>query len=78
MGPTITLRVARPTDKLPAIAAMYARWLGDAGFRMVPSFNPYWAMPGRTFEDANGYRVVLQNPAWATSTHVVLAETTKQ
>jgi len=35
-----------------------------AGFRQVPSFNPYWDVAGRTFEDPDGYRVVLQNDAW--------------
>jgi hypothetical protein len=35
-----------------------------AGFRRVPSSNPYWDRHGRTFEDLDGYRVVLQNVAW--------------
>jgi len=35
-----------------------------AGFRPVSSFNPYWDRQGRTFEDVDGYRVVLQNSAW--------------
>jgi hypothetical protein len=35
-----------------------------AGFHRVPSYNPYWDMRGRTFEDLDGYRVVLQNAAW--------------
>ena len=35
-----------------------------SGFRAVPSFNPYWDACGRTFEDADGYRVVLQNAGW--------------
>jgi hypothetical protein len=34
-----------------------------AGFRAVPSANPYWDREGRTFEDADGYRIVLQNAA---------------
>jgi catechol 2,3-dioxygenase-like lactoylglutathione lyase family enzyme len=34
------------------------------GFEPVPSFNPYWDRRGRTFEDPDGYRVVLQNAAW--------------
>ena len=34
------------------------------GFRSVASFNPYWDARGRTFEDADGYRVVLQNASW--------------
>jgi hypothetical protein len=36
-----------------------------AGFEPVPSFNPYWDRDGRTFEDPEGYRVVLQHDAWA-------------
>ncbi|CAG9243289.1 VOC family protein [Paraburkholderia caribensis] len=36
----------------------------DNGFVHVPSLNPYWDVSGRTFEDLDGYRVVLQNAAW--------------
>jgi catechol 2,3-dioxygenase-like lactoylglutathione lyase family enzyme len=36
-----------------------------AGFRQVASFNPYWDRCGRTFEDADGYRVVLQSGSWS-------------
>ena len=129
MKPDSTMRVARPTDNLVAIAEMYAKGLGftvlarfqdhegfdgvilghpqqlyhlefttqrghqfgqaptkehllvfympnqdeweascthmlAAGFRSVPSYNPYWDVHGRTFEDLDGYRVVLQNAAW--------------
>lgn len=32
-----------------------------AGYTPVPSFNPYWHRHGKTFEDPNGYRIVLQN-----------------
>jgi catechol 2,3-dioxygenase-like lactoylglutathione lyase family enzyme len=35
-----------------------------AGYASVPSFNPYWDRHGRTFEDPDGYRVVLQNDRW--------------
>jgi hypothetical protein len=35
-----------------------------AGFQRVPSYNPYWEVQGQTFEDLDGYRVVLQNAAW--------------
>jgi Glyoxalase/Bleomycin resistance protein/Dioxygenase superfamily len=124
-----TMRVARPTDNLAAIAEMYAQGLGftvlaefqdhrgfdgiilghrkqpyhleftsqrghqvgkaptqdhllvfyipdqddweagcaqmeSAGFREVPSYNPYWEVQGKTFEDLDGYRVVLQHEAW--------------
>ena len=43
--------------------ASCARMLA-AGFRRVPSYNPYWEVQGQTFEDLDGYRVVLQNAAW--------------
>jgi catechol 2,3-dioxygenase-like lactoylglutathione lyase family enzyme len=36
----------------------------DAGFEPVASFNPYWDRQGVTFEDPDGYRVVLQNARW--------------
>ena len=32
-----------------------------ASFEMVESYNPYWDANGKTFEDIDGYRVVLQN-----------------
>jgi catechol 2,3-dioxygenase-like lactoylglutathione lyase family enzyme len=35
-----------------------------AGFSPVGSYNPYWDVSGRTFEDPDGYRVVLQNATW--------------
>ena len=35
-----------------------------AGFRTVTAFNPYWEVRGKTFEDIDGYRVVVQNAAW--------------
>ena len=35
-----------------------------AGYQSGPSLNPYWDRHGRTFEDPDGYRVVLQNAAW--------------
>ena len=35
-----------------------------AGFTQVTAFNPYWDAQGRTFEDHDGYCVVLQNAAW--------------
>ena len=125
----LTMRVARPTDRLAAITAMYRNGLGlsvlaefadhdgfdgvilghpedhyhiefttqrghdvgraptkdhllvfyipdretweracarmvAAGFAGVPSYNPYWDVRGRAFEDLDGYRVVLQNDTW--------------
>jgi hypothetical protein len=35
-----------------------------AGFATVASFNPYWVVSGRTFEDRDGYRIVLQHAEW--------------
>lgn len=34
------------------------------GYAPVRSFNPYWDVNGKTFEDADGYRVVLQHGDW--------------
>ncbi|MBI3542105.1 MAG: VOC family protein [Deltaproteobacteria bacterium] len=36
-----------------------------AGFIAVASRNPYWDRDGRTFEDPEGYRVVLSRTAWS-------------
>ena len=35
-----------------------------AGFVGVSSFNPYWQQRGRTFEDHDHYRVVLEQAQW--------------
>jgi hypothetical protein len=51
---------------LPALAEWQSvcAQLAAAGFRQVPSFNPYWEVRGRTYEDPDGYRIVLQNAGW--------------
>ena len=49
-------------DKDEWLAAI--RRMRVAGFEPVPSFNPYWDRQGVTFEDPDGYRIVLQNEAW--------------
>lgn len=36
----------------------------SAGYSPVPAFNPYWDRVGRTFEDADLYRVVLCHDDW--------------
>lgn len=134
MRSDLTLRVARPTHRLPELAAMYTAGLGldvlasfvdhdgfdgvilghsaqpyhleftsrrgeqpshpptaehllvfyvpdhdewetacgrmhAAGFREVSSSNPYWDVAGKTFEDIDRYRVVLQNAAWEDEPH---------
>ncbi|MGI4883452.1 MAG: VOC family protein [Janthinobacterium lividum] len=38
--------------------------LEAAGYAAVPAHNPYWDAQGRTFQDPDGYRVVLQHAAW--------------
>ena len=43
---------------------MAVQRMRDQGHEPVPSHNPYWDQRGVTFEDTDGYRVVLQNAAW--------------
>jgi hypothetical protein len=76
----VTLRVARPTDRLDDVVRFYSvglglsvlesfqdhegfdgTMLGRPGAPYHLAFNPYWDRSGRTFEDPDGYRVVLQN-----------------
>jgi len=47
-----------------AIWTMACARTREAGFRAVAPANPYWGRRGATFEDLDGYRVVLQNAAW--------------
>lgn len=42
-----------------AVARMEA-----AGYEPAKAFNPYWDVSGKTFEDPDGYRVVLWNGGW--------------
>ena len=35
-----------------------------AGYEPVAPFNPYWAERGATFEDPDGYRVVIERASW--------------
>ncbi len=39
--------------------------LERCGYKPVKAFNPYWDTQGRTFEDPDGYRIVLQNARWS-------------
>jgi catechol 2,3-dioxygenase-like lactoylglutathione lyase family enzyme len=41
-----------------------AQRLERLGYKAVKAFNPYWDKLGKTFEDPDGYRVVLQNASW--------------
>jgi hypothetical protein len=51
---------------LPAAAEWQAACASmlAAGFKQVASFNPYWETRGRTYEDPDGYRIVLQQADW--------------
>jgi catechol 2,3-dioxygenase-like lactoylglutathione lyase family enzyme len=40
------------------------RQIRDTGARPVPSRNPYWDRCGLTFEDPDGYRIVIANIGW--------------
>ncbi len=40
------------------------RQMQDAGYEPVAAFNLWWDRNGVTFEDPDGYRVVLQNAGW--------------
>ena len=37
----------------------------NAGFIEVEPYNDYWSVSGKTYEDIDGYRVVLQNREWS-------------
>jgi len=55
----VVLYLPAADDWQRSCAAMLA-----AGFVEVESANPYWSTRGRTFQDPDGYRVVLQNASW--------------
>jgi hypothetical protein len=38
--------------------------MSAAGYQPVQAFNPYWDRHGSTYEDPDGFRVVLQNGLW--------------
>lgn len=56
---SIVLYLPDPAEWQAATARIEA-----AGFSPVPALNPYWDQLGRTYEDPDGYRTVLQNAAW--------------
>jgi len=59
-----------PEDLLVLYFPDHAEWLEavrrvrDTGARPVPSRNPYWDRYGLTFEDPDGYRIVIANIGW--------------
>lgn len=72
-----TRRRGHATGRAPSEENLLVFYLPDAGawraavermrahgYEPVASYNPYWDVRGKTFEDADGYRVVLQNAAW--------------
>ena len=48
--------------------------LEQAGHRPIVAFNPHWDRRGRTFEDPDGYRVVLQFASWPAAPGTSLEE----
>ena len=64
----------RPAPTVEDLAVFYmpsdAEWraacasMEKAGFKPVASYNPYWDKNGRTFEDLDGYRIVLEQGEW--------------
>ena len=64
--------VPRPTDEdlLVFYLPDRSRWAAavqqvyDAGAAIVKPTNPYWDERGITFEDPDGYRIVLENATW--------------
>jgi catechol 2,3-dioxygenase-like lactoylglutathione lyase family enzyme len=60
-----------PEDLLVFYVPTAAEWqtacasMLAAGFKQVSSFNPYWETRGRTYEDPDGYRIVLQQAEWS-------------
>lgn len=51
---------------VPNPGAWHARCsaMAAVGFREVEPVNPYWKRAGRTFEDPDGYRIVIQRETW--------------
>lgn len=48
----------------PSVWQQAVERMRACGYEPVPAFNPYWDRRGKTFEDIDGYRVVLQQSAW--------------
>lgn len=69
-GHSVVCALPSPDDLLIFYIPNHSDWLAaiarmnDAGYAPVQSFNPYWDIDGKTFEDCDGYRVVLQNAFW--------------
>jgi catechol 2,3-dioxygenase-like lactoylglutathione lyase family enzyme len=72
-----TRRAGHPVSRAPTGENLLVFYLPDelswraaverlegSGYGPVAAVNPYWDRRGRTFEDPDGYRVVLQNAGW--------------
>jgi catechol 2,3-dioxygenase-like lactoylglutathione lyase family enzyme len=72
-----TRRHGHPAGRAPTEENLLVFYLPDSGawkeaiermkacgYAPIPSLNPYWDVHGATFEDPDGYRVVLQNDSW--------------
>jgi hypothetical protein len=59
-----------PEDLLVIYLPERAEWeqrcaaLLGAGFREVEPINPYWSREGRSFQDHDGYGIVIQGASW--------------
>ncbi len=56
----LVLYLPEPGDFQAAVARMEA-----FGATPIPSYNPWWDVRGKTYEDPDGYRVVLENSDWS-------------
>lgn len=62
-----------PEDLLVVYIPVEAEWkarcasMQAAGFTQVTSFNPFWDIRGRAYEDPDGYRIVLQQAEWSSA-----------
>ena len=54
------------TFRIPQSGKDLVNRMYSAGYQAEKSHNPYWDKLGMTFEDPDGYRVVLQNTSWQT------------
>ena len=43
---------------------VFTEKLSAQGFKPVEPLNPYWNQKGKTYQDPDGYRVVIQNADW--------------
>lgn len=59
----VVLYIPQETEWLSSCGNMLA-----AGFKQVISLNPYWEVRGRTYEDHDGYRTVLERAEWRIDT----------